>query len=121
MTLLSPSAAILLVVGFMSLDGCTVSTDTFLDDYEPCSRNLDCDSGRCMTVDGVGATDRFCSRICESDAECQPTEAGAPGLCVIAEDGNGSCFETCSSDDECSYGWGCFDGLGGTYCQPTPV
>jgi hypothetical protein len=78
-----------------------------------CSRDLDCDGGTCLT----NFTGGYCTALgCNSDSDCA---SFGEGRCLtLSADGVDTftaCFDGCSSDAECRFGYGCTDpdGSGG--------
>ncbi|MBN1944585.1 MAG: hypothetical protein JW797_02870 [Bradymonadales bacterium] len=70
-----------------------------------CNRDSDCLGGTCL----LNYTRGYCTTMnCESDADCTPY---GDGRCLEMgeESGYKACFDGCSEDDECRFGYGCTD------------
>jgi len=88
-------------------------TDTTAATGDPCTGVWECpggDDAACLTPDGSGTVDGFCTEIgCTADSDC---ETGAH--CTSFDDGDGGtlglCLPDCSSDADCrADGYACYD------------
>lgn len=69
----------------------------------PCSSDLECGNGFCVTEFGSGAPYGFCSLDCEESDDC-----GAGAECVEASNGLGICVAECGGFiNECNTGYTC--------------
>lgn len=75
----------------------------------PCSDGkLPCVEGACREA----PSGNFCHVACDDDADCGSSE------CALHSDGQGACFETCSSGT-CRIGWACDTRLIPGVCRPS--
>jgi hypothetical protein len=84
------------------------------DDGLPCTENMECRSGTCLTAE-EGFPGGFCTYFdCESRRDC----AGPGRACLRGEFNGNLCVQLCESDDDCRTGYECVGQGNGSYCYP---
>ena len=83
-------------------------------DGSACTRDADCQSGRCLT-DELGFPGGLCTvENCASRSDCY----GVGTACLRGQFNGNLCIPLCSTDDDCRPGYDCVGSGAGSYCYP---
>jgi hypothetical protein len=66
----------------------------------PCSVNGDCNSGRCITVDGARFCSQTCSSSCPNGMNCEPVNGES--MCIFAGLGARQIGDACTETSQCA-------------------